>query len=148
MLFIRPLNMSNRVVGNFGLNQDEIDILAGAFSGFGFQSERKSGGRGSSRYNETPSEGLVVYALLLEGENFYVGITRDLDRRLSEHFSGKGSEWTKLHKPMGLIETWKNAAPIEERNITLAYMEKYGWWRVRGARWTQRNMRNPPKELR
>jgi DNA primase len=40
-----------------------------------------------------------VYVLRLEDDCFYIGFSRNLDRRIKEHFSGNGSVWTKKHKP-------------------------------------------------
>ena len=44
-----------------------------------------------------------VYILLCEGENYYVGSTVDLGRRLRQHFSGEGANFTRKHPPISLI---------------------------------------------
>ena len=45
----------------------------------------------------------LVYTLELEGGNYYVGFTTDLNRRLFEHFNDAGSLWTKEHKPIRIV---------------------------------------------
>ena len=126
---------------NTYLSNDRIDNLTNEFSLFSIKNEFRA------KYKETPNKGLYLYILLLEGDNYYVGITRNLKLRLGNHFARKGSEWTKLHKPLKLIYLKENIAPIEERDATLEYMKAYGWWRVRGASWTRVDMTYPPKEL-
>lgn len=77
-----------------------------------------------------------VYVLKLVDDCWYVGITHDLNKRLSQHFGGEGSKWTKLHKP---IEVERVIFPAEEdtieNDITKEYMEKYGKDKVRGGSW-------------
>jgi putative DNA methylase len=41
-----------------------------------------------------------LYALECEGGSHYIGHTEDLARRWLEHIEGKGSQWTKTHKPI------------------------------------------------
>jgi predicted GIY-YIG superfamily endonuclease len=58
----------------------------------------------------------------------------DLNRRLSQHFSGDGSKWTKLHKPVAVD---KIIFPADgntiENDTTREYMEKYGKDKVKGG---------------
>ena len=37
-----------------------------------------------------------IYILSLDGEALYVGITKNLNKRIEQHQTGKGSEFTKL----------------------------------------------------
>jgi hypothetical protein len=86
----------------------------------------------------------LVYVLRLTSNKFYVGVTTNIDRRIYEHSTGRGSVWTSKFKP---IETaFMSALPIEpnyfitnmdETLVTLAYMEKYGIDNVRGGPFTQ-----------
>lgn len=44
-----------------------------------------------------------VYVLLCEDKSLYTGISNNLDKRFSEHKSGKGGRYTRSHKPVKLI---------------------------------------------
>lgn len=78
-----------------------------------------------------------VYVLGLEGGNFYVGHTSNIDKRIAEHFGGLGSEWTKLHHPISIIETRQGGDLTLEENMTIDLMCKYGWEKVRGGPWVE-----------
>lgn len=82
-----------------------------------------------------------LYVLLLEGDNYYVGITRNPNRRFGEHFSGNGSKWSKLHSPISVISREEvldeDIAKVHERILTLKYMKEYGINKVRGAGYPQ-----------
>ena len=69
-----------------------------------------------------------------EEGKYYIGRTeRRLIARIDEHFSGKGSEWTKKYKPIRVIETIKDADLLDEDKYTKIYMKKYGIDNVRGG---------------
>lgn len=75
-----------------------------------------------------------VYVLKLKNGMIYVGITnKDVMERFEEHVRGDGSEWTKLHEPIKIIEVLKNADPFDEDKYTKIYMNKYGIDKVRGG---------------
>lgn len=75
-----------------------------------------------------------IYVLELEGENYYVGKTHNINKRYQQHLDGTwGSAWTKLHKPIRIIETLENVIPLMEDTITKKYMADYGVTKVRGA---------------
>jgi len=44
-----------------------------------------------------------VYLIQCEDDSFYTGITKDLDSRMKLHLSGKGSRYTRMHKPKKLV---------------------------------------------
>jgi predicted GIY-YIG superfamily endonuclease len=76
-----------------------------------------------------------VYVLRLEDDCYYVGITDDFERRFLEHNSNaKGAIWTRLHKPLGVVEI--QDIPCRdgryERDMTIKYMSLYGIDKVRG----------------
>ena len=91
----------------------------------------------------------LVYILQLEGDNYYVGFTtqRGYPWRMQAHFNGEGSTWTRLHKPLRVLETKPGGKDLE-REETLRMMRSYGWEKVRGAAWTACNLRLPPVALR
>lgn len=100
--------------------------------------------RGVGKYFKTGES--YVYALHLEGGNYYVGTTCDLEGRLFAHFNGSGALWTKLHKPIMVIEV-RPGGRKEEDDLTLEYMALYSYQRVRGGSWCSVEMSNSPKRL-
>lgn len=97
--------------------------------------------KSTRRRDANPIRHYTGYALILEGGFYYVGITAraDVYQRYAEHTSGKGSKWTRLHKPVKIIETrdfgiraLSSAAKLEDE-MTLEYMKKYGMYLVRGG---------------
>ena len=90
----------------------------------------------------------LVYILHLEGDHYYVGYTtqRSFPWRMQAHFNGEGSTWTRLHKPLKVLETMPGGKDTE-REETLRMMRLHGWEKVRGAAWTACNLRLPPVAL-
>jgi predicted GIY-YIG superfamily endonuclease len=82
----------------------------------------------------------TLYILQLEHGKWYVGKTDDVSRRYSEHKSGKGSEWTKLHSPIKILETRQVKSDSDETNVTKDLMKKYGIDNVRGGAYCQRDL--------
>ena len=76
---------------------------------------------------------VFIYTLLLENGKYYVGKTNNPNFRLKNHFNSNGSEWTKLHKPLRLLELKPNCDDYDEDKITRQYMDKYGIYNVRGG---------------
>ena len=88
----------------------------------------------------------MVYVLELENNKFYVGLSENVNNRLANHFNGGASVWTKLHKPIKLVECVIGDSLLE-KSKTLEYMSKFGWQNVRGYCWSMTNLQKPPKEL-
>ena len=84
---------------------------------------------------------IYIYTLLLEDGYYYVGRTKDWERRRGEHFNKKGSEWTKLHPPLEVLstETFLVSSQEEEdrweNHQTIKMMKERGWQKVRGGFW-------------
>ena len=75
-----------------------------------------------------------IYILKLDDNKFYIGKTRYLTNyRTNQHFKGNGSVWTKLYKPICVIETVYDCDDYDEDKYTLMYMKKYGIDNVRGG---------------
>ena len=91
----------------------------------------------------------LVYVLLLEGDHYHVGYTTQggYTWRMQAHFNSGGSTWTRLHKPLKVLETKPGGKDVE-REETLRIMREHGWQKVRGAAWTACNLRAPPVALR
>lgn len=76
----------------------------------------------------------TVYVLELADGKFYVGKSNDVQRRYDEHVRGAASEWTKIHKAVGIVETRENAS---EDTVVLEYMKMKGIENVRGGAFSQ-----------
>ena len=74
-----------------------------------------------------------IYILRLEGGKYYVGKTNNPQFRLDSHFNSNGSEWTKLYKPLRVLEIKPDCDDYDEDKITRQYMDKYGINNVRGG---------------
>ena len=74
-----------------------------------------------------------IYILKLQGGKYYVGKTNNPMKRYQEHLEGRGSAWTKKHKPISVEKVIKNASPFDEDKYTKEYMAKYGIDKVRGG---------------
>jgi predicted GIY-YIG superfamily endonuclease len=80
-----------------------------------------------------------VYVLELEGGNFYIGQTKNFKRRSKSHECGSAAQWTELHKPSRpsefdpTIYPNESAAAKRETELTLEYMKRFGWQKVRGG---------------
>lgn len=76
---------------------------------------------------------VFIYILKLEHEKYYIGKTNNPQFRLENHFNLNGSEWTKIHKPISILELRSNCDDYDEDKITKQYMDKYGIDSVRGG---------------
>jgi predicted GIY-YIG superfamily endonuclease len=79
----------------------------------------------------------TIYVLRLEGGHYYIGKSDNVIARYQQHLDGKGSAWTKLHKPVSLVKTVEGASPFDEDKITKEYMATYGIEKVRGGSYVQ-----------
>lgn len=83
---------------------------------------------------------VTLYILQLENGKYYVGKTDDVAKRYSEHKSGRGSEWTRLYKPIKMLETRKVISEEDENATTKELMKKYGIDNVRGGSFVQKEL--------
>ena len=74
-----------------------------------------------------------IYTLKLVRGKFYVGKTNDPGSRINSHMKSYGSCWTKMYKPLRVIEIVPNCDNFDEDKYTLKYMKKYGIDNVRGG---------------
>lgn len=80
----------------------------------------------------------TIYVILCEDDKYYVGKTsRPLQSRIKEHFENTGSEWTKMYKPVKVVEVIPDADDYDEDKYTKIYMKKYGIDNVRGGAYTR-----------
>jgi predicted GIY-YIG superfamily endonuclease len=76
---------------------------------------------------------IYVYVLLLEEGRYYVGKTKDIEKRYADHSNGKGAAWTSIYKPQSVVEHFISEAKFTEENKTKEYMLRYGIHKVRGG---------------
>jgi hypothetical protein len=80
---------------------------------------------------------VYIYVLKLENNKYYIGKTETPKFRIENHFSSNGSEWTKLYKPIKIIEIIPDCDNYDEDKYTKIYMDKYGINNVRGGSYVQ-----------
>ena len=84
---------------------------------------------------------MFLYQIALEDRCWYVGTTVDIKRRINEHVTGDGAQWTRLHKPLDPVRymSWEipdvSVRQVEDMEdvLTVALMKKYGIDQVRGG---------------
>ena len=79
--------------------------------GFGIYTETKS-----AEYNDLNGYNNLmwfVYILLCEDKSLYTGISNDPQKRLLDHRNGKGSRYTRLHKPIKIVSLEKLGSKSE-----------------------------------
>jgi hypothetical protein len=82
--------------------------------------------------------GFKLYVLKLEQSKFYIGKTnKDVAKRFDEHIRGYGAVWTRLYKPIKLLEQIDNVDKFDEDKYTKIYMDKFGIDNVRGGSYTK-----------
>lgn len=92
-------------------------------------------------------EMVFIYALQLEGGKYYVGKTNNPQIRLEQHCRSTGSEWTKMYKPIKVLEVIPNCDNYDEDKYTRIYMDKYGVDNVRGGSFVTTTLDKHQKEL-
>ena len=91
---------------------------------------------------------MFVYTLALADRCWYVGTTRDLDKRLADHRAGCGATWTSLHKPLcSSFDHTEMCDPVNDPDGKLRehyylqlLMLKHGIDKVRGATYVFENL--------
>jgi predicted GIY-YIG superfamily endonuclease len=63
-----------------------------------------------------------VYLLECEKGKYYVGKTKAIRKRVIDHFIGKGSEWTKLYKPIKILSIFDGDSIFSEENNTILFI--------------------------
>ena len=90
-----------------------------------------------------------VYVLELEDGRVYVGSSKDVPRRISQHKAGSGSAYTKIYRPTGVqlprLGNIEGDGDAAERDETLRYMMIRGIPYVRGWKFARVDM--PPEEF-
>ena len=94
-----------------------------------------------------------VYVLRLQGDRYYVGVTRHANQRFSEHWSGRGSPMTREFRPESVAAVHFPGDAETERRITLELIRRHGFdhadgsARVRGGPWAGIRAKGPGAEM-
>jgi len=64
---------------------------------------------------------------------YYLGFTTDVNRVFVELRAGFGPEWTRIHKPVAIVQIIRNAESYHETQVLYEYFKKYGIEHVRGG---------------
>ena len=57
-----------------------------------------------------------IYILQLENNKYYIGKTNNPSFRINDHFTGKGSAWTSIHKPISYLTDNKSQTQMYKFN--------------------------------
>jgi type I restriction enzyme S subunit len=104
-------------------------VLAAAFSGRLTADWRKKNPLLAPRPGK-----FIVYVIECDDGSRYIGQTDDLPRRWKEHKEGKGSQWTKAHRPVHIAH-WEEYASRHEA------VEREKWLKTGfGRKWIKREI--------
>lgn len=88
------------------------------------------------------SKYIFLYVLLCDNKKYYIGITNKIKSRIKNHLDGNGSFFTRINKPIKLIELflidvkdWREAEMYESYK-TIEYANKHGIINVAGGIFT------------
>tara|TARA_R110002049_G_scaffold28977_3_gene98691 strand:+ start:31325 stop:31921 length:597 start_codon:yes stop_codon:yes gene_type:complete len=87
---------------------------------------------------------MPIYVLALEHGKFYVGMSDDVKKRVKQHFDGLGSFWTKKHKPLEHIKTYKTHG--EDYHV-IKMMYEHGIQNVRGGSFSKLQLTSSDVDL-
>lgn len=92
---------------------------------------------------------IKLYALKLVDNCWYIGMSRNPEKRFKKHGGKKGAMWTKLHPPIEIAEIRNTGLTNDsevsrlEDEMTIEYARKYGIEFVRGGGYCQTKPRWP-----
>jgi len=83
---------------------------------------------------------VIIYVLELSSGKYYVGRTKNLEKRYKDHSSGKGCSYTKKYPPKKIEKAFYNMNPFDEDRYVIEYMFIYGIDNVRGGVYSMVNL--------
>jgi predicted GIY-YIG superfamily endonuclease len=85
---------------------------------------------------------VFIYILKLQNGKWYIGKTNNVFTRYAQHKEGRGSAWTRIHKPIKVHFSYEQKSPFDEDKTTKEYMAKYGIQNVRGGAFVKPTLPN------
>jgi predicted GIY-YIG superfamily endonuclease len=88
-----------------------------------------------------------VYILRLVAGKYYVGISKNPQKRIKDHFANKGAGWTRTHTPVS-VEAVHNGVDIFEEDMwTKKLMAEHGILNVRGGYYVRNEIPEPEQKM-
>jgi predicted GIY-YIG superfamily endonuclease len=88
-----------------------------------------------------------IYILELEENKWYIGRTKNIDKRIDAHMSGNGSDFTKKFKVKSVYKIYSMKTNFDEDNKVKEYMMLYGVDNVRGGTYSTVNLSKEKKKF-
>ena len=76
---------------------------------------------------------VYMFVLQLENRKYYIEKSAKPITSIYDHYNMEGNEWTKKYKMVRLVKLIPNSDNVDEDEITIKYMKKYGINNVRGG---------------
>jgi len=89
-----------------------------------------------------------AYVLSLKNNKYYVGLSSQINKRITNHFKNRTTNWIKKYPVINVKCIINNCSKVFENDLTLYLMNIYGWQNIRGGAWTKVNMTKPPDLIR
>jgi putative endonuclease len=106
-------------------------------SSTGYKKKSSTGYKKKSSTNSKSNKQAYVYSLNLKNGKKYVGMTQNLEKRMGQHFLGKGAKWTQKNKPVSINHVQKcksyESAKKAETIVYKKMRDYHGIKKVRGA---------------
>jgi len=80
---------------------------------------------------------MFFYVLKLANGKYYVGKTKNVERRIQDHEDGYGCEWTKRYKMKSVECVFESDDPMYEDYLVKQLMNHHGISNVRGGSYVQ-----------
>jgi predicted GIY-YIG superfamily endonuclease len=88
-----------------------------------------------------------VYILKLVAGKYYVGISKNPQKRIKDHFAGRGAGWTRKHAPLAVEAVHNGVDVFEEDMWTKRLMAEKGILNVRGGLYVRDEIPEPEQKM-
>ena len=88
-----------------------------------------------------------VYILRLVAGKYYVGISKNPQKRIKDHFAGRGAGWTRKHAPLAVEAVYNGVNVFEEDMWTKRLMAEKGIMNVRGGYYVRDEIPEPEQKM-